>query len=196
MKYFPALALVLLAFASGNQARADATARPLPSDSIYQLSATLHDQGGHPVAWRDLRGRPRVISMFYSSCPFMCPLIIDSGKAIEHALTPAELGRIGFTLVSLDPKRDTPRTLSALAAKRKLDPKRWTLLQPSGPDVRSIAGVLAVRYRALANGEFNHTSVLILVDADGRMLARSEKIGSSPDPEFVKAVHGALASLK
>jgi protein SCO1 len=53
--------------------------------------------------------------------------------------------------------------------------------------------VLGVRYRELANGEFNHTSALLLLDADGRILARTEQVGSTPDPEFIAAVRKATS---
>ena len=187
--------LLLGAFVLANIGAALATpaAKALPSDSVYQLSAPMVDQSGRALAWRDLRGRPRVVSMFYSSCPYICPLIVDSGKAIERAMTPKEQARLGITLISLDPKRDTPQVLAALAAKRKLDPARWSLLRPADRDVRAIAGLLDIRYRALADGEFNHSSVLILLDADGRILARTEQLGTRLDPGFVSAVHRALA---
>jgi protein SCO1/2 len=55
-----------------------------------------------------------------------------------------------------------------------------------------MASLLGVRYRALADGDFNHTSVLVLLDADGRIVARTERIGGVPDPQFVAAVRGAL----
>ena len=45
----------------------------------------------------------------------------------------------------------------------------------------------------LADGEFNHTSALVLLDADGRILARTEQVGSRPDPEFLAAVRKATA---
>lgn len=168
---------------------------PLPPDSVYQLQARMVDQSGRAQAWREQRGKPRLVSMFYTSCPFMCPLIVDSGKAVERQLTPAERDRIGITLVSLDPARDTPKALQALAGKRQLDANRWSLLAPREDDVRAIAGVLGVRYRKLDNGEFNHSSELILLDADGRILARSDKVGTVPDPEFVAQVRRALASV-
>lgn len=167
--------------------------RPLPGNSIYQLRSTLADAAGRPLQWRELRGKPRLLAMFYSNCPYMCPLIIETGKGIDRALTPAERARLGIAMVSLDPARDTPAALSALAARRKIDMKRWVLLQPRPQDVRAIAGVLQVRYRALANGEFNHTSVWVLVDADGRELARSEKMGPLPDPVFLAAIRKAVA---
>lgn len=166
--------------------------RPLPGNSVYQYQAMLLDQGGKAVAWRGLRGKPRLVAMFYSNCPYMCPLIIETGKGIDHALTPAERARIGVSMVSLDPKRDTPAALKALAAKRKVDP-RWQLLQPKPQDLRAIAGLLQVRYRALADGEFNHTSAWILLDAEGRELARTEVMGPRPDPQFLAAVRKAAS---
>ena len=94
----------------------------------------------------------------------------------------------------MDPKRDNPAALSRVATRRKLDLKRWALLRPQSADVRSIAGVLGIRYRELADGEFNHTSALVLLDAEGRILARTEQLGSVPDPQFVAAVRKALAA--
>jgi protein SCO1/2 len=167
--------------------------KPLPGNSVYQLQARMLDQAGRPVQWRELRGKPRIVAMFYSNCPFMCPLIIETGKGIERTLTPAERARLGVVMVSLDPKRDTPAALSALVAKRKVDGRRWLLLQPRPQDLRAVAGLLKVRYRALADGEFNHTSAWVLLDAEGRELARTEVMGPQPAPEFLAAVRKALA---
>ena len=38
--------------------------------------------------------------------------------------------------------------------------------RPHPRDVRTIAGLLGIRYRALADGDFNHTTVLVLLDAE------------------------------
>ena len=167
-------------------------ARPLPRDSVYQLPVKLTDQAGHDADWRTRRGKPQLVSMFYTSCQYICPLIVDSGKAVEHQLTPAQQQRLGILLISLDPARDDSAALKAVAVKRKLDTARWTLATPRANDVRAVAGVLGVRYRALSDGEFNHTTALILLDRDGRILARTEKVGSQPDPEFIAAVRKAV----
>lgn len=170
-----------------------ASAPPLPSDSVYQLDAGLVDHSGKALAWGDLRGRPRMVSMFYTSCQYICPLIVEGAKAVEKQVDPADRARLGVTLVSMDPARDTPRALAKVAAERRLDAARWTLARPAPSQVRSIAGVLGIRYRQLADGEFNHTSELVLLDADGRILARTDRIGTRPDPEFVAAVRRAVA---
>jgi len=164
----------------------------LPQDSVYQLPLQLTDQQARKSDWRARRGKPQLVSMFYTSCQYICPLIVDSGKAVQHALTPAEQAKLGILLISMDPKRDTPAALMTVAKKRDLDASRWSLASPRADDVRSAAGVLGVRYRQLADGEFNHTSALLLLDRDGRIVARTEKIGSVVDPEFIAAVHRVL----
>ena len=165
---------------------------PLPGDSVYQLPVVLIDQDGKGFDWRRRRGEPQLVTMFYTSCPYMCPLIVDAGKGVEKSLTPEQREHLQLLFISMDPSKDTPVALMDLAKKRKLDTARWTLASPQEQAVASVAGVLGVRYRKLADGEFNHTGELILLDRDGRILARTEKIGSKPDPEFLAAVREAI----
>ena len=185
------LACLLLAFA-GSLAAAPAKAPPLPADSVYQLPLKLTDQHGKSWDWSRKRGQPQLVSMFYSSCQYICPLIVESGKAVQRTLTPAQRAKLGVMLVSMDPARDTPRRLAQVMRERRIEDARWSLASPAADAVRSVAGVLDVRYRQLSDGEFNHTSVLILLDADGRILARTEKIGSAVDPAFIAKVKAAL----
>jgi protein SCO1/2 len=191
MKLPKFLACLLLAFA-GSLAAAPAKAPPLPADSVYQLPLRLTDQHGKSWDWCRKRGQPQLVSMFYSSCQYICPLIVESGKAVERALAPAQRARLGVMMISMDPARDTPAALAKVVKQRHIDDKRWSLASPGADAVRSVAGVLDVRYRQLSDGEFNHTSALILLDADGRILARTEKIGSAVDPAFIAKVKAAL----
>lgn len=185
--------LAAVSFVSAAALAQSAAARPLPRDSIYHLPALLIDQHGRSADWRAHRGRPQMVAMFYTSCRYICPLIVDSAKGIEHALTPAERARLGILLISMDPARDTPAALKSVFDRRKLDAARWSLASPQPGDVRAIAGALGIRYRALADGEFNHSSALVLLDAEGRIVTRTERMGARPDPEFLAAVKRALA---
>lgn len=178
---------------SGNAAREPATL-PLPRDSVYQLPARLTDSTGHALAWKELRGRPRVATMFYTSCRYICPMIVDSVRAVERSLSEGQRQGIGFVLISMDPQRDTPEALAKVQSERHLDASNWLLLRPEPADLRSLAGILGIRYRALADGEFNHTTMLVLLDAEGRVLARTERIGGEGDPEFLAAVRAAAAA--
>lgn len=166
----------------------------LPGDSVYRLEDAFSDQAGKVFKLADRRGKPQLVAMFYTSCRYVCPLIVDSGKGVEHALAPAERARLGVLLVSLDPARDDTAALASVARKRKLDPARWTLARTEAGTVRRVAALLGVRYRALADGEFNHTSALVLLDSEGRVVARTERLGPVPDPDFLAAVKATLAA--
>lgn len=165
--------------------------KPLPPDSVYHVDATLVPAGGGSLEWRALRGQPRVVTMFYASCRAVCPMIVESARAVQRSLPAGERGRVGFVLVSMDPQRDDSGALARVQSERHLDPSTWLLLQPGEQDVRSLAAILGVRYRELADGEFNHTTTLVLLDADGRVLARTENIGAAGDKAFSDAVRAA-----
>ena len=108
-------------------ALAAALDKPLPGDSVYQLPAVLIDQDGKGFDWRSRRGEPQLVTMFYTSCPYMCPLIVDAGKSIEKALTPEQLGGLHLLFISMDPTNDT-RTRCALSqiGGRRFQPHRRT----------------------------------------------------------------------
>jgi protein SCO1/2 len=165
---------------------------PVPHDSVYQADIPLLNDRGEPFAWRDQRGQPQIVSMLYTSCRFTCPMLVDGAKAVRASLPPDERARLRVTFVSLDPARDTVASLGQLRAERGLDGAPWTLARVDAAHVRTVASLLGVRYRALANGDFNHTSVLVLLDADGRIVARTERIGGVPDARFVAAVRATL----
>ena len=188
MKHF-LRALVLLAVLFGGSA---AAATPLPGDSVYNLPVQLTTQDGRQQMLAARRGRPQLVTMFYTSCQMVCPMIIDSLRLTRNALDPATRAKIDLLAVSFDPAKDDVATLKSYAEKRKLDPRIWTLARAEPAQVRQLSGVLGLQYRQLPDGEFNHSSELILLDAEGRIAARTTLIGRL-DPAFVKAIEETLA---
>lgn len=168
-----------------------APAAPLPSDSLYQLALTLTDQTGRSQGLDAHRGQALLVSMFYASCPFVCPMLVETMKNTQAGLAPQERARLGLLMVSVDPERDSVAALGQLARQRELDAPQWTLARTDARSVRKLAAALGIQYRALANGDFNHTTALILLDAEGRIVARSTQLGPA-DPAFVDQVRVAV----
>lgn len=189
------LRLLMLALVTGSLCAGPVRAAPatsLPGDSLYQLAVPLTDQDGRPRTLDAFRGKVVVVSMFYTSCPYMCPLIVDTLRMSERALEDQQRARLAVLLVSLDAKRDGPAELAALADKRKLDRARWTLARTDAAHVRKLAAALGIQYRELEDGEFNHSSMLILLDGEGRIVARTDTMGKT-DPDFIAALKKQLA---
>ncbi len=168
-----------------------ATAAPLPTDSIYQLAVPLTDQDGRSFALDSRRGQPMLVSMFYTSCQFVCPMLIDAMRDTTAKLNETERARLNVLMVSFDPARDSVAVLKKTADERALDTRHWSLARTEAGPTRKLAAVLGIQYRAIAGGDYNHTTALILIDAEGRIVGRSTKLGNA-DPAFVKLVRATL----
>jgi protein SCO1 len=164
----------------------------LPTNSVYQMDGVFTDQDAHDFVLANRAGRVQLVAMFYTSCQYVCPLIVNSAKANLNALTAAERKELDVLLVSFDSARDTPTKLKAVALERKLD-QQWTLARADKSTVRKLAALLNIRYRELQDGEFNHSSALVILDAQGRILGRTEQMGVPVDAEFLAKLRAALA---
>lgn len=170
----------------------------LPRNSVYQVDVSLTDQDGRNSQWSDAARQsqgPRIVSMFYSRCDYVCPMLFEAIKRVEAQLPVQARQRLQVGLVTLDPARDDVPALKKTAAQRAGDEARWRLYRTQPSDVRKIAGVLGVQFRQLSNGEFNHSTLMILLDAQGVELARTDDIAKL-DPAFIKAVQVATAAAQ
>lgn len=162
-----------------------------PAGSLYALNVKLETADGSRIDMRTLAGKTRIAAMFYAHCQSMCPLTIQTLKELDRQLTPAERQALGIVLLSLDPQRDAPASLRERARSYALDTQRWTLARTSAADVRRTAEALGIRWRTLANGEVDHAGALVLLDAQGRELARSTNLAGI-DAQFLGEVRSAV----
>jgi protein SCO1/2 len=161
--------------------RALAAAAPLPGQSLYNLHATLADQHGDELGLDAFRGHPVIVAMFYASCTTVCPLLIEQVKSIDAALPPELRAETRVLMVSLDPERDRPERLAELAASHGVRDPRWHLARSSQSSVREIAALLGVRYRQMSDGSISHSPLIAVLDRDGVLVARSERMGENSE---------------
>ena len=167
-------------------------AAPVPGDSVYQVHASLVDQDGRSFELDAMRGTPVLVSMFYTSCDKVCPMIFETIHAELAAMPEADRRDVRVLMVSFDPARDSVEVLKKTAGQRNCD-ARWTLARCNEATARQVAAVLGIQYRRLSDGEYNHSTLVTLLDRDGRIAAKSAKLGGA-DPVIVKAVHRLAAS--
>ncbi|MDD3763423.1 MAG: SCO family protein [Nevskiales bacterium] len=162
-------------------------AQDLPDDSVYQLQMSLQTQADTASTLDRWRGHPVLVSMFYASCGYVCPLLIRSTQQLDRGLEASVRRNLRVILVSFDPDNDTPEVLAALSSKHGIDDARWMLARADAGDVRKLAAVLGIQYRKLPDGGFNHATIISLLGPDGRVLATTSN-PSHPEPEFVAAL--------
>jgi protein SCO1/2 len=178
-----ALLLLSLAAATGEP--------PLPPDSIYNLQVAVEDQSGDVSGLDRYKGQPVLVTMFYASCPHVCPMIISTIRQLESRLSPEELSELRVMTISIDPERDVPALLLETMQRHSVDASRWSMLRPEPGDLRTIAGVFGVKYKQLPDGEFSHTTKIILLDRDGVSVASTDQIGRQ-DVAFLESIKTSL----
>ncbi len=136
--------------------------------SLYQLDARWTDDGGQAVSLASLRGRPVVLAMFFASCEYACPVLVDDIKRLRAALPEELRGRAQMVLVSFDTARDTPAALRAFRERMKLD-DHWTLLRGDDGTVQELAMLLGVKYQQDARGQFSHSNLLTVLNPEGEI---------------------------
>lgn len=187
------LAAVVLAAACGRAPAStdDATPRaesPVAASdfSVYELGSSWRDQRGDERTLASLGGRIQVVAMVYTHCAHTCPRIIGEFKAMEAGLPAEDRGRVGFVLVSIDPRRDTPERLAEFAASTRLDPARWTLLTGDDEGVRELAALLGIRYRPEGETEYSHANAYLVLDEDGRIIHRHDGLDGGIDEPLAR----------
>src|SRR5947209_5220405 len=81
---------------------------PLSEKALYDITTTWVTDAGSQMGLAELRGRPQVIAMFYSSCHVACPVTVWRLKQIASSLPKEVRTQVGFVLITFDPATDTP----------------------------------------------------------------------------------------
>ena len=163
----------------------------LPGGSLYQLGVGLDAAGAGRLALDSLRGGPVVVTMFYSSCTTVCPMLTLAMQRLAAGLDEHQRGRVRFLMVSLDAERDSPPRLEEFAASHHLPRPPFIVAHAAAADVRAIAAALGIRYRQLPDLSFSHSSVITLLDRDGVPQARTQVLAAE-DPGFVASLKAQL----
>jgi protein SCO1/2 len=124
----------------------------------------LVDQLGDTITMKQLRGRPVLVTFAYAHCETVCPVVVHEvlrARARLAALDPA------VVVITLDPWRDTPARLPAMAAQWRLPDGALVL----GGDVTSVVAELdrwnVPRAREPRTGEVTHPNLVYVVDRNG-----------------------------
>ena len=167
-----------------------------PTDtSLYLLDSKWTSDVGREIKLGVLRGRPQIVAMFFTHCEYACPILVEELKGIERRLPAEVLAKVDFLLVSIDSKRDTPAELAAFREKRQLARERWTLLRGGADDVRELAALLGVNYAEDARGQFAHSNLVTVLNAEGEII--HQQAGLKGDPAAtLQAIAAAAAAAK
>jgi len=183
------LLLTLLGFCSAySLPRAPAN---LPDSSLYQLDSPWKRDDGKTMKLAELSGQVRILTMFFSHCSNICPMIVGQLKTLEQNFPPAMRDRVSFVLVTLDAENDQDSALAQYRREMNLPADRWILLHGSQDDTRALANLLGVQYTPKKeDGQIQHTGLITILDREGRV--REQTPGITDRTQFLKRLQAVV----
>jgi protein SCO1/2 len=108
--------------------------------------------------------------MFFASCEYACPIIVHDLKRLQESLPAPVREKVGITLITFDCERDTVEALRAFRQRMELPEDCWTLLRAGSDDVLEIAALLGVKFKQEARGQFAHSNLMTILNAEGEIV--------------------------
>jgi protein SCO1/2 len=131
---------------------------------------TLRDTAGQPFAISELRGKPLVVSMIYTSCHHVCPTITRNLRG-KIEIAQEALGEDAFNVVTVgfDWRVDTPERMREFESRLGIDDVgNWHFLATEAGVVDELSDNLGFLFYPSAKG-FDHLAQATVVDADGKI---------------------------
>ncbi len=153
-----------------------------PSNSVYNLDINFVDKDGKTSTLSQFSGKVQVFSMIYTNCKTICPIIIANMKAIEKLVLFNGIKNISFSLVSLDPDRDSIETLNKYFNEKKMNIKSWNLYKSSKNETLRLALAVGIKYKKEKNNEYTHSNLIIIIDKDGVIKMHHQGLDKNFDP--------------
>jgi protein SCO1/2 len=121
---------------------------------------SLRDQDGRPIAMRDFRGRPVIVTFLYTHCDETCP---PQAQQIKGALE--VLGRdVPVLAIAVDPLNDTPQSARRFLLEQRMT-GRMDFVLGSERELRALWDAYAIQPQTPTA---EHQARIVLVDSAGR----------------------------
>jgi protein SCO1/2 len=129
----------------------------------------LRDVQGNGFDMGQLRGRPLVVSMIYTSCHHVCPTITRSlARSVDIANEALGDDAYSVVTVGFDWAVDTPERMRLYAAERRIDEANWHFLAGDENSISTLSKDLGFAFYPSAKG-FDHLTQTTILDREGRV---------------------------
>ena len=129
----------------------------------------LTNEHGKAITLHELRGKPLVLSLIYTSCYHTCPMTIHYlSKVVEKARDTLGKDSFNVALMGFDARYDTPQAMKNFAKAQGVLDADWHLLSIAPEAAIKMTKELGFSYFSSPNG-FDHITQVTIIDADSRI---------------------------
>jgi len=183
-----AIAAACLAVGLSSSALADArtdTALEVSQGVIGNKVPDLafQDAAGNRIALADLRGKPLLITLIYTSCADVCPTIIENlAPAAEAAEDMLGKGSFNILTIGFDTRNDTPERMRSFARAHNAGGDNWYFAGSDQETMDRLSTAVGFSFFSSAGG-FDHMAQVSVLDKTGTIY--QQVYGSSFEPPAI-----------
>lgn len=130
---------------------------------------TFTDRSGRTVRLSDYRGKPLVISMIYTHCPFVCATTTRNLTALKLSQEALGADSFGVLTVGFDTENDTPEAMGDFAKRMDVNLPNWEFVSADQDTIKKLSKDLGFAFSPTDEGGFNHIAQTTYVDGQGKV---------------------------
>jgi protein SCO1/2 len=130
---------------------------------------TFTDRSGRTVRLSDYRGKPLVISMIFTHCPFICATTTRSLSALKESQDAFGADSFGVLTVGFDTENDTPEAMDDFAKRMGIDLSNWEFVSADAGTIDRLSKDLGFTFFPTDEGGFDHITQTTFIDAQGKV---------------------------
>ncbi len=130
---------------------------------------TFMNRSGRAVRLSDYRGKPLVIDMIYTHCPFVCAIKTRNLEALK--LSQDALGADSFAVLTIgfDTENDTPEAMDDFGKRMDAKMPNWEYVSADADTIKKLSKNLGFVFIPAPSGGFDHITQTTFVDGQGKV---------------------------
>jgi protein SCO1/2 len=127
------------------------------------------DRSGRTVRLSDYRGKPLVVSMIFTHCPFVCATTTRSLSTLKASQEAFGEDSFGVLTVGFDTENDTPEAMDDFAKRMGIDLSNWEFVSADPETIDKLSRDLGFTFFPTDEGGFDHITQTTFIDAQGKV---------------------------
>jgi protein SCO1/2 len=130
---------------------------------------TFLNRSGRTVRLSDYRGKPLVIDMIYTHCPFVCAIKTRNLDALKLSRDALGVDSFGVLTIGFDTENDTPEAMDDFGKRMDVKMANWEFVSADADTIKKLSKDLGFVFSPSPGGGFDHITQTTFVDGQGRV---------------------------
>ena len=121
------------------------------------------------VRLSDYRGKPLVISMIYTHCPFVCATTTRNLGALKQSRDALGPDSFGVLTIGFDTEHDTPQAMDDFGNRMDVKLSNWEFVSADSNTIKELSKDLGFVFFPSPEGGFEHITQTTFIDGKGKV---------------------------